>query len=97
MKLTLEIVGVPEIVGIGFETDNKQNANRIIQFFGTQAWGVDAQSFFNAPATEITFPIGKYIQGHVKYIVFVLDYDDVKKSQNNASVTFSDIKLTISN
>lgn len=97
LKLTLEIVGVPEIVGIGFETDNKQNANRIIQFFGTQSWGVDAQGFFNAPATEITFPIGKYIQGHVKYIVFVLDYDDVKKSQNNASVTFSDIKLTISN
>jgi hypothetical protein len=88
----LEVEGNPEIVGIGFETDNEVSSNRVIQFFGTQKWGVDAKDSFNEPTADITFPIGKYIQGHVNYIVFVLDYD-VRKSRNDAKVTFSNIQL----
>ena len=92
LSLTLEVEGNPEIVGIGFETDNEVSSNRVIQFFGTQKWGVDAKDSFNEPTADITFPIGKYIQGHVNYIVFVLDYD-VRKSRNDAKVTFSNIQL----
>jgi len=92
LELDLEVVGLPEIVGLAFENDNKVTKSKIVQFYGSQNYGVNAKSFFDKNDTKINFPIGKYLPGSYKYIVFVLD-NDINQSRNNSTASMKNILL----
>ena len=91
--LLIEGEGAPEIIGLGFETDNKVTSERVIRFFGTQNWGINALKYFSQPSSQITFPLGDFVKGEINYLVFVLDYDGVSKKNNDIKVTFSNVTL----
>jgi hypothetical protein len=92
LELDLQVEGLPEIVGLAFENDNKVTKSKIIQFYGSQNYGVNAKSFFDQNDTKIDFPIGKYLPGTYKYIVFVLD-NDINQSRNNSTASMKNIVL----
>ncbi len=94
LSLVLEVEGNPDIVGVGFETDTKLSSSRIIKFFGTQAWGIRAETFYDVNAGVVSFPVGKYITGEINYFILVLDNDNVKSWKNIDKATFSDITIT---
>lgn len=94
LELELAVEGRPEIVGVGFETDNGVTKTRVAQFSGKQNWGIDASSYYDKSDPTISFPIGEYVQGQIKYLVLVLDNDDVKRSKNKDKATFSSLNLT---
>jgi hypothetical protein len=66
-----------EIQGIGFDTDNTQQANRTFQLYGTQAWGMDAFGYsrYTPEWKRYRIPVGKYYTGEMRYIFFVNDHD----------------------
>ena len=92
--LLIEGGGAPEIIGLGFETDNDISSKRVIRFFGTQNWGINALKYFSQSSSQITFPLGNFVKGDINYLVFVLDYDDVSQKNNDIKVTFSNVTLT---
>ncbi|VEL96564.1 parallel beta helix pectate lyase-like protein [Alteromonas sp. 76-1] len=93
LELALYIEGWPEIVGVGFETDNGVSRGRVARFFGTQDWGINATEHYDKSNPTISFPIGEYVQGQIKYLVLTLDNDDVRKSKNKDKATFKNILL----
>ncbi|WP_394220684.1 right-handed parallel beta-helix repeat-containing protein [Alteromonas gracilis] len=94
LSIQVEGAGTPEIVGVGFETDNTASSSRLVRFYGTQDWGIDAEEYFSSSTSEVNFPLGEYIQGYVRYIVLALDYDDINPEENSTRVTFSDLTLS---
>lgn len=94
LSLVLEVEGNPDIVGVGFETDTKLSSSRIVKFFGTQAWGIRAETFYDVNTGVVSFPVGKYITGEINYFILVLDNDNVKSWRNIDKATFSDITIT---
>ncbi|MBO7921686.1 right-handed parallel beta-helix repeat-containing protein [Alteromonas sp. K632G] len=92
LELDLEVEGLPEIVGLAFENDNKVTKTKIIQFYGSQSYGINAKSYFNGSTSKIRFPIGEYLTGTFKYLVLVLD-NDISQSKNNTSIIMKNIKL----
>tara|TARA_R110001583_G_scaffold73469_1_gene204407 strand:- start:8328 stop:10913 length:2586 start_codon:yes stop_codon:yes gene_type:complete len=90
LKFSIIYEGKSEILGIGFETDNEITSNRTFQLSGTQNWGLHELLIQENSTSEVTIPVGKYIVGDIKYIVFILD-NDAKK---DLKVTFKDIILS---
>lgn len=66
-----------DIQGIGFDTDNTQQANRTFQLYGTQAWGMDAFGYsrYASDWKHYRIPVGKYYTGEMRYIFFTNDHD----------------------
>lgn len=93
LELDLEVEGNPEIVGIGFETDTELNSSRVVNFFGTQTWGIKGKDFFTFTSSTISFPIGQYVKGKVNYLILVLDNDDIESSRNRDKVKYKNIRL----
>lgn len=93
LELELHVEGRPEIVGVGFETDNSVSRDRVARFSGKQDWGVNATEYYNKANPTISFPIGEYIQGQIKYLVLTLDNDDIRKSKNKDKATFKNLIL----
>ncbi len=94
LSLVLEVEGKPDVVGVGFETDNKLSRSLIVKFYGTQAWGIRAETFYDVHTEVVSFPVGKYIKGEVDYFILVLDNDNVKSWKNIDKAIFSDITIT---
>ncbi|WP_218418606.1 right-handed parallel beta-helix repeat-containing protein [Alteromonas lipotrueae] len=93
LEFELDMKGSPEIVGIGFETDNSVTKSRLAQFGGDQPWGIDAVKYLDDSSSKIVFPIGEHITGSAKFLVLTLDNDAVDKWKNRDEATFKNIKL----
>lgn len=94
LSFKLNIEGSAEIVGIGFETDKKVSAERTINFYGTQTWGIDGTDYYNIENDNVSFPIGQYLTGQVDYLFLLLDYDSIAPSQNISKAVFKNIVIT---
>lgn len=92
LTLELEVQGLPEIVGLAFENDNKVTKSNIIQFYGSQSYGINGKSYLTDENSIIDFPIGEYFQGEYQYLVFILD-NDISQSKNESEVTFKNISI----
>ncbi len=85
--------GRGELIGMGFETDNKLTYSRLFKFYGSQDWHSNGPktSLVNAPET-LTFNLGQFITGPINRLVFALDYDDAHGSKVPRA-TFSNIRI----
>ena len=85
--------GRGELIGIGFETDNKLTYSRIFKFFGSQDWHSNGPktSLINTPET-LTFNLGQFITGPINRLVFALDYDNAHGTKV-PHATFGDIRI----
>ena len=80
-----------EIHGIGFDTDNSANSDRVFKLHGTQGWGIQT---FNDYAGEspkhYMIPVGQYYTGEMLYLTFVNDHD---VGSPTAESVFKNIKV----
>ena len=94
LHIELTVEGIPELVGVAFETDNQLTNSRVIKFYGTQTWNIGAENEFQLPTSSITFPIGQYITGRINYLVLLLDNDEAQRRNNTDKAIFHSIKVT---
>ncbi|MDO6539761.1 right-handed parallel beta-helix repeat-containing protein [Alteromonas stellipolaris] len=93
LELELKVEGRPEIVGVGFEDNNSVTGSKVAQFSGKQKWGIDASNYYDASNATVSFPIGEFVQGKIKYLVLILDNDDVSRLKNKDKATFKKLRL----
>lgn len=96
IRFTVEASDVGEIIGIGLdENDDHQDAVRVVQIGGSQAWAgayqITQANQYTAGSGPIQYEIniGNYYTGTMRYLVFAAD-DDQDASSN---VAFSDIEI----
>jgi hypothetical protein len=68
---------VPEIIGIGFDTDEEISANLSFQVAGYQRWGIQNFRNFNNLSNwqKISIPVGKFYTGTFSQFVIICDED----------------------
>lgn len=89
----LEIEGEGEIIGLAFETNNSLTRSRTFKVLGSQRWGIrDFSKTDTDKGLNISLPVGEYINGEMKYIVFVVDADSATE-QTAPSVKFTNMRF----
>ena len=95
MSLNYEINGSAEIIGIGLETNNSLTASKVLRFAGSQEFGNNLTNLLDGGTSgKLEIELSKYHLGALRYIVFILDNDNIERINNNSSVTFSNLEIT---
>jgi hypothetical protein len=80
-----------EIHGIGLDNDNRISSESSFQVFGSQNWGISVSSYnANSGKSLISIPIGNFISGNFKNLVFINDNDANRVGVNSV---FSNIRI----
>ncbi|CAD5280346.1 conserved exported hypothetical protein [Alteromonas sp. 38] len=97
MSLDYEINGSAEIIGIGLETNNSLTASKVLRFAGSQEFGNNLVNLLDGGTSgKLEIELSKYHLGALRYIVFILDNDNIERINNKSSVTFSNLEITTS-
>lgn len=73
----VRITGTVEVAGIGFDTNNFQNADSVLSFGGTQSYGLNAGDVTATDGWQrIAIPVGEMIPpGSYNFMTFIADND----------------------
>jgi hypothetical protein len=78
LEFDFEAIGVAEVVGIGFDSNDAVTNDRVFKLFGSQggSWFIeDFETYTGSGVTHYQIPVGQYFTGAAMNLVFVNDYD----------------------